>query len=142
MKKPFGTLIGLLLIAAAVWPHEKHRHADSTATQTPAAPADTLAFHRETLNGEIIDITCYLRHDGYGPGHAQCALECAEMGMPVGVLQHGTGKIYLIVPTDHADPAAPVAAFFGKQVSVDAVVYRRGELDSVEILSIEAVDQP
>ena len=142
MKKPLPILIGGVLLAAAAWPHEKHKHADSTATQTPAAPADTLAFHRETLNGEIIDITCYLRHDGYGPGHAQCALECAEMGMPVGLLQKGTGKIYLIVPTDHADPAAPVSPYFGKQVKVDAVVYRRGELDSVEILSIEETAQP
>ena len=102
MKKAIRTLAGPLLLAAtAAWPHEKHQHAE--VTQAPA-PVDTLAFHREALDGEVIDITCYLRHDGFGPGHTQCALECAEMGMPVGLLQKGTGKIYLIVPTDHADP--------------------------------------
>ena len=135
-------LLAVCLLAAVAQPHEKHQHTASAEAQPPPPPADTLAFHQETIRGEIIDITCYLRHDGRGPGHAQCALECAEMGMPVGVLQRGTGKIYLIVPTDHADPAAPVADYFGKQVQVDAVVYRRGELDSVEILAIEATDQP
>lgn len=139
MKMSLLTLVGLVLLAAAAWPHEKHKHVDSAA---PPAPADTLAFHRETLDGEIIDITCYLRHDGFGPDHAQCALECAEMGMPVGLLQKGTGKIYLIVPTDHADPADPLSPYFGKQVQVDAVVYRRGKLNSVEILSIEESEKP
>jgi hypothetical protein len=127
--------------------HEKHQHStDTTQTPTttlevatPPPPRDTLAFHQSTISGEVIDITCYLRHDGSGQGHAQCALDCANMGMPVGILENKTNKIYLIVPTDHGSPQEPVLSFFGKQVKVDAVIYQRGGLSSLEIQDINEI---
>lgn len=57
-----------------------------------------------TLQGEIVDLACYLTHGGQGPDHQKCAAKCAEMGQPIGLLT-ADQKLYLLVG-DHQDPAA------------------------------------
>jgi hypothetical protein len=46
----------------------------------------------KTVTGEVIDITCYVRHDSKGPKHTKCATVCADLGMPLGLLEDETNE--------------------------------------------------
>ena len=93
-----------------------------------------------TVTGEVIDITCYVRHDSKGPEHIKCALYCANLGMPLGILEDDTDKIYLIIPAGHGAPQEGVDGFIGKHVTVKLMVFRRGGLNSAEVMEIAAVE--
>jgi hypothetical protein len=91
----------------------------------------------KTLEGEIIDITCYIRHDSKGPDHLKCAEYCATLGMPFGFLEDKTHKIYLILPDGHENPVKPYKKHLGKKVKVKALLYTMGGMTGFEIVSIE-----
>lgn len=95
------------------------------------------AIDVKSVQGEIIDITCYVRHDSKGPEHAKCAVYCANLGMPLGLLEDGTDKIHVILPSGHADPKEAVLPFIAKRVKVEAIVYSTGGLAGMEVLEIE-----
>ncbi len=49
-----------------------------------------------TITGELVDTACYLKMDAKGMGHQKCAMKCAKSGIPVGVLDEKSGKVYTI----------------------------------------------
>ena len=53
-----------------------------------------------TITGEVIDVKCYLMGmmGGKGEDHKQCALDCIKGGLPVGLLEEKSEKVYMIVP--------------------------------------------
>ena len=53
-----------------------------------------------TVTGEVIDTKCYLTGmmGGSGEEHKQCAIDCIKGGLPVGVLEKKTNKVYVVVP--------------------------------------------
>ena len=55
-----------------------------------------------TLNGQLIGLTCFLKHDSSGPGHKSCARSCAEKGLPL-ALKTDDGKLYQILGKGHDD---------------------------------------
>ena len=50
--------------------------------------------------GEVIDLKCYLTGmmGGKGEDHKQCAIDCIKGGLPVGILEDKTEKVYTVVP--------------------------------------------
>ncbi|MBI3194182.1 MAG: hypothetical protein HYZ34_06925 [Ignavibacteriae bacterium] len=53
-----------------------------------------------TLTGEIIDQKCYTTGmmGGKGEDHKECAISCIKGGLPVGLLEDKTEKVYTVVP--------------------------------------------
>jgi|ERR1041385_4055270 hypothetical protein len=53
-----------------------------------------------TMTGEIVDMKCYLTGmmGGKGDDHKQCAIDCIKGGLPVGILDDKTEKVYTVVP--------------------------------------------
>lgn len=78
-----------------------------------------------TLKGEILDLSCYTGHGEKGASHKQCAVSCAKKGIPIGLLDKETKKVYLIVPS-HADESMKIykqlTAKVGTEVSVKGTV--------------------
>lgn len=95
------------------------------------------AIDVKSVEGEIIDITCYVRHDSKGAEHLKCAVYCANLGMPLGLLEDGTDKIYLILPSGHGDPKEAVQSFIAKRVKVEGIVYSTGGMAGIEVVEIE-----
>jgi len=50
------------------------------------------------VTGEIIDTYCYAAMGAKGESHRNCGIGCATKGIPVGILQDGTGKVYVLLP--------------------------------------------
>ena len=89
-----------------------------------------------SLRGEIVDLACYIGHGAKGPEHQKCAVKCAEMGQPLGLLTTD-GKLYILV-ADHQDPSAFLKArkLAGEQVEMTG---EPAEKDGVAALTVHAV---
>ena len=61
---------------------------------------------QKTVEGQLIDMTCYVEHAGFGDAHRACALACAKSGMPMGLVDKH-GALYLISGAGHV-PLAEV----------------------------------
>lgn len=55
-----------------------------------------------TVQGEVIDMACYMAKGSKGAAHKACAQMCAKKGVPVGVLTDA-GDVYLLLD-DHNNP--------------------------------------
>jgi hypothetical protein len=130
-----AVLLSVLLVFADEEGHEDHKPAATkTAEHHHGEEGD---IDEKVVEGEIIDITCYIRHDSKGPDHLKCAEYCATLGMPFGFLEDKTNKIYLILPEGHNDPVTPYKKYLAKKVKVKALLYTTGGMTGLEIESIE-----
>ena len=123
---------GMMVVAATAQSHAGHDH------HAEASDDDIVKM----VTGEVIDITCYVRHDSKGPEHVKCALNCAELGMPLGILEDDTDVIYLIIPAGLGAPKEGVDGFIGQHVTAKLMLFRSGGLNSAEVMSIAAAGQP
>ena len=55
-----------------------------------------------TINGEILDFSCYLQVGKHGEKHRSCAQKCFTAGQPVGLLAED-GTLYMLMEEEH-DP--------------------------------------
>ena len=92
-----------------------------------------------TITGEVIGTVCYVRHDAKGEKHKTCALACAKQGIPLGLLEDGTEKVYLAFPKGHGDPNEAFVDYIADHVKVTGVVSTKGGLTGIEVKKIEKV---
>ncbi len=100
----------------------------SFRSQEPAVGASVV------LTGEVIDLGCYLADGAAGPGHAACAKQCIENGVPVGLKVKG-GKIYLLVANNippHGSLNDQLSQYAAKTVMISGVVAKRGGIRALE----------
>lgn len=77
--------------------------------------------------------------DVRGAEHAKCATYCANLGMPLGVLEAASGRICLIVPKGHADPKEGLLCYLGRDVEVQGTVQVKGGMQTVQITAVKEV---
>lgn len=61
-----------------------------------AGPA--LSDTQTSVTGELRDSFCFLRVGASGPSHHECAMQCAKAGIPVTLVQDGTGTFFVLLP--------------------------------------------
>ncbi len=131
-------LASLILCCSSALAHD---HKSDGAADKPAAKptgADAKEKKEGKLVGEVVDLTCYLSHDGQGAKHAKCALDCIKKGNPVAILSKGV--LYAVISSDHEPPNAKLAAFAGKQVIVTGAQSEKNGLHFVDMDSV--AEQP
>lgn len=62
------------------------------------------AARAETVTGEVIDTFCYASMGAKGASHKQCGIDCAKKGIPVGLLEKGSDKVYVLLPSKDKEP--------------------------------------
>ncbi len=99
------------------------------AAAPPAADTDI------TVKGEVVDLACYIGHGAKGAMHKECAVKCAAMGQPVGLLSTD-GKLFILV-ADHVDasPYEKARKLAGEQVEIKG---EGAEKDGVNALVVHA----
>jgi predicted lipoprotein with Yx(FWY)xxD motif len=97
----------------------------------PLAMAEEKAATEETkeITGEIVDMMCYIDHNGMGEKHASCAEKCIKGGGPVGILSDG--KAYLVVG-DHKPMNEELAPLAGKTVTLKGKMASNGGVSMLE----------
>jgi len=64
-----------------------------------AAVAAMAAEQASSVTGEVVDTFCYATMGAKGAGHKQCGIDCAKKGIPVGLVEKGTDKLYVLLPS-------------------------------------------
>lgn len=91
----------------------------------------------ETISGELLDMSCYMMHEGKGKKHAKCAGACVQGGAPLGILTKD-GKVLLVVG-NHEDqkPYAEAKALAGGNAKITGTVFTRGGLTAIVVSKAE-----
>ncbi len=112
-----GVLVGVLLLGGTV--------------QVDAA--ETV-----TLTGELIDTYCYVLMGAKGESHRQCAIDCIKEGIPAGLLEDGTNKVYVLLPNKDKSPLPKaVVDKMGRKATITGKIYTMGGSQFVTVESIK-----
>lgn len=100
------------------------------------------AFAEEkTIKGEVIDVSCYVSHGARGESHKDCAVACMKAGQPGGILEEGTGKVYVAAKIeDHLkSPNEELIPYAAKMVEVKGVVKEQGGVAIIDGKEIKEI---
>ena len=108
------------------------------ALAAPRAQADEKGGQKDVaVTGEVVDTFCYATMGARGASHRQCGLDCAKKGIPVGLLEKGTDKLYVLLPTkDKTALPTEVVDKMGEQATVTGHAYAKG---GTSFLTVESV---
>jgi len=90
-----------------------------------------------TVKGELIDTYCYSTMGAKGASHKACATTCVKKGIPAGLLEDGTNKVYVLLPNKDASGLPPaVIEKMAEKVTITGKVYSQG---GSQFLTIESI---
>ena len=116
----------LLMSPVSVWAHEGNEH------QMAGMGGDV------TIKGELVDSLCYVAMAAKGSGHKQCAIDCAKAGIPISIVEEGTGKLYTVLPKeDKTGYPESVISKMGEKVTLKGDLYENGGNKYVAVESVE-----
>jgi len=99
----------------------------------PVKAAETV-----TVKGEVIDTYCYALMGAKGESHRQCAIDCVKAGIPAGLLEEGTGKVYVLLPNkDKTGLPKGVIDTMGRMATVTGKAYTSGGSNFLTVESIK-----
>ncbi|NNN04564.1 MAG: hypothetical protein HKL90_01550 [Elusimicrobia bacterium] len=92
-----------------------------------------------TVKGELLDMFCYMPHEGKGKKHVECARMCIKNGAPLGILTQD-GKVYLLIE-DHSSakarkPYEQAREMVGDTMTVKGDAYERGGVQAIAVESV------
>jgi len=91
-----------------------------------------------TVKGEVIDTYCYALMGAKGESHRQCAIDCVKAGIPAGLLEEGTGKVYVLLPNkDKTGLPKGVMDKMGRTASITGKAYTSGGSNFLTVESIK-----
>ena len=118
----------LLMSPGSVWAQAEHEHDH----------AHGMGVQEITIKGELVDSLCYVAMAAKGAGHKQCAIDCAKAGIPISILEDGTGKLYTVLPKeDKTGYPASVINKMGETVTLKGDLYENGGQRYVTVESVE-----
>jgi hypothetical protein len=99
----------------------------------------SVAYAAQTISvtGELIDTFCYASMGAKGESHRQCAIGCVKKGIPAGILQDGTNKVYVLLPSKDASPLPQsVIDNMARKVTITGKAYITG---GTQFLTVESL---
>ena len=126
MKKILGLLLVLsMVVFAAVGIAETH------------AKGMKMGGKAGSWKGEVLDAGCYLHMGSMGEKHKECALKCAQNGMPL-MLLVGQKAILLTPNHDNEDPYNQLKTLAGSMVEVTGMYAERGGVAGIDVTGAKA----
>jgi len=92
-----------------------------------------------TVQGEVIDMACYMTKGEKGESHKECAQMCINNGLPVGLLDN-SGHVYLCMTSDHKPANSLLVQYAAAKVKITGTVYKKGGMDMLAVAKVEPVD--
>ena len=118
----------LFMSPVSVWAQGEHEHDH----------AHGKGVQEVAIKGELVDSLCYIAMASKGTGHKQCAIDCAKAGIPISILEDGTGKLYTVLPKeDKTGYPASVISKMGETVTLKGDLYENGGQRYVTVESVE-----
>ena len=92
-----------------------------------------------SVTGEVIDSACYIKSGARGESHRGCAQKCADAGIPLALIEDGTGTVVWLASVDDMEtPNAKLRPFAGRRVTVTGTWAERGGAKLLLLLSVKA----
>ena len=92
-----------------------------------------------TVTGEVIDSACYIKSGARGESHRACAQKCGDAGIPLALVEDGTGTVIWIASVDDMDtPNAKLRPFAGLRVTITGTWAERGGAKLLLLSSVKA----
>jgi hypothetical protein len=93
------------------------------------------AAEEATLQGEVVDLACYIpRGDkGKGEAHRECAEMCAQGGAPLGLLLEGGELVLLVEDHEKPSPYGQVKKLAGQTAEVKGERFSRGGIAAIAV---------
>lgn len=81
----------------------------------------------DAIRGELIDTYCYAKIGVRGEPHAACAIKCVRAGIPAGLLEAKTRRVFVLLPPADASalPKELIAAM-GREVEISGDTIAKG----------------
>jgi hypothetical protein len=92
-----------------------------------------------TVKGGVIDAYCYALMGAKGESHRQCAIDCFKAGIPSGLLENGTNKVFVLLPNRDKTslPQSAILEKMGRQATITGKVYTSGGSNFLTIETIK-----
>ena len=114
------------------------------AASTPEHRAVLQGAHKQTLIGEVVDVSCFLQLGKRGEAHIPCGQKCVRNGQPVGLLTD-SGRLYLVIPEEHhprrdgkATVQGRLAELMGKRVQISGMVAEYHDYRAIFVRTLPA----
>ncbi|MBI4518931.1 MAG: hypothetical protein HY699_24330 [Deltaproteobacteria bacterium] len=92
-----------------------------------------------TVQGEVLDLACYLAKDKKGAEHKSCAAMCAKAGLPIGVLTDG-GDLYLLIDDhDNNEPYDAAKKLAGSRAEIQGKKFVKHGMASILVTGAKAL---
>ena len=93
----------------------------------------------QTIKGEVIDTYCYALMGAKGESHRQCAIDCFKAGIPAGLLENGTNKVFVLLPNKDRTslPQSAILEKMGRQTTITGKTYTAGGSNFLTVESIK-----
>jgi hypothetical protein len=144
------TISGAVVLHAAAAPQSKETTPPSPPVKVKAIPpghdhmsmghgSDKGDGKYTTIVGEVMDPACFLEagSKSIGPGHYQCAYDCARSGQTLAIYARDEDRIYFIAgELPGKNPNEPVIAYIHKKVDVTGTVYHRSDAWGIVITKV------
>jgi len=138
---------GLLLAQAVKELGSKDSAKWTDTTQQSAATDEQKAWlnkgQSQTIEGEVVDVSCYLQLGKTGPKHADCGGKCVRNGQPIGLLT-SSKELYLVIPEEHhprrdgqSNIREAFATNMGNQVKVTGMVQNTPQGKAIFVNAME-----
>lgn len=126
-------------------PAPEHHHGGAAVEKIPAESQNAKG-KLMTIVGEVMDPACFLEAGAksIGPGHYQCAIDCARSGQTLAIYDRDEDRIYMLAgELPGKNPNDPVMAYIHKKVDVTGTVFHRSGAYGIVILKVVPhVDKP
>jgi hypothetical protein len=70
----------------------------------PLAQAATASAPEKSVAGTLEDSFCYVTMGAHGANHQKCAQTCTKKGIPVSLVEKGSGTMYILLPPKNDEP--------------------------------------
>lgn len=95
---------------------------------------------RAIVIGEVVDSACYVKSGSKGESHRECAQRCADAGIPLAILEDGTGRVIWVASIeDMQTPNARLRPHAGRRVRVEGTWVERGGARLLLLASVAPV---
>lgn len=102
------------------------------------APTTVLAQEDVTVQGEIVDLSCYMAKGSRGASHKSCAQMCAKKGVPIGVLTDAGDVFLLIDDHNNSDPYDAARKLAGERAEVTGKKFTKPGIASIVVEGAKA----
>jgi len=117
------------LLSPLAMAHEGHKHDEAKEKASASV----------TLTGEVLDMSCFMAHEGKGSDHKKCASKCVLGGTPMGLLT-ADGTVYLLLEMHGKDkPYKAAQQLAGMSAKVTGTKAARGGITAILLETVEKV---